>query len=230
MKRFLKWLLISLAVLFVLAIVGLVILYQSRDAIMGRLVARTIREQTGMEAEIGSFHFGLREPVVSIKDFKLRNPAGFGDTPFLVIPEVLVEYDPVALQQKKIHLIRVRFNLGELDIVKNAAGKTNLLEFGLALPNKESKEKKDSGLAEIKKRTGQDFEGVDELTVSIGTARFIDLKNPQNNREQKIGIENWKLKNVKTLYDLGALALLLSLRSDGFFKDVFGASVLDGWK
>ena len=125
MKRVLKWLLI----LFLLAVGALVVLFLARDVIMARIVVNSIREQTGMVAELGSFHVGLREPVVSIKDFKLHNPAGFGDAPFLVIPEIHVEYDKLALAQNKIHLTLVRFNLGELDIVKNEAGKTNLLEL-----------------------------------------------------------------------------------------------------
>ena len=229
MKRFFKWLLISVAALFTLAIVVVVVLFFSRDAIMRRVVQNNIRAQTGMVVEIGSFHVGLREPVVSLKNFKLRNPAGFGDTPFLVIPEVLVEYDQAALAQNKIHLTRVRFNLAELDIVKNASGKTNLLELGVTLPTRDEM-KKGGALGEWKKRTGLDFVGVDELVVSIGTARFIDLKNPANNREQKFGIENQTIKNLRQPADLAGLVLLLSVRSDGFFTDVFGADVLGGLK
>ena len=227
MKRVLKWLLI----LFLLAVGALVVLFLSRDAIARRLVISNIRAQTGMVAEMGSFHFGLREPVVTIKNFKLHNPAGFGDTPFLVIPEIHVEYDKLALTQNKIHLTLVRFNLGELDIVKNEAGKTNLLELGVRMPSREeiNQVKKGGGLAELKKR-GYDFAGVDELTVSIGTAKFIDLKNPANNREQKIGIEKQTVKNVKSRADLAGLGLLFTLRSDNFFTDIFGGDVWQGLK
>ena len=225
MKRVLKWLLI----LFLLAVGALVVLFLSRDAIARRLVISNIRAQTGMVAEMGSFHFGLREPVVTIKNFKLHNPAGFGDTPFLVIPEIHVEYDKLALTQNKIHLTLVRFNLGELDIVKNEAGKTNLLELGVTMPSKDQI-KKGGGLDEIKRRTGLDFQGVDELTVSIGMAKFIDLKNPQNNREQKIGIEKLAIKSVKSPADLAGLGVLFVLRSGDFFTEVFGSDVLQGLK
>ena len=228
MKRVLKWLL----ALLLLAIIALVVLFLSREALLRRMMVNSIRAQTGMVAELGSFHVGLREPVMSIKDFKLHNPAGFGDTPFLVIPEIHVEYDKLALAQNKIHLTLVRFNLGELDIVKNEAGKTNLLELGVALPSKEeiNHAKKGGGLDELKKRTGLDFQGVDELVVSIGTAKFIDLKNPANNREQKIGIEKLAIKNVKSPADLAGLGLLFVLRSDSFFTDIFGGDVLQGLK
>ena len=40
-----------------------------------------------------------------------------------------------ALVKNKIHLTLMRFNLGELDIVRNEAGQTNLFALGLALPS-----------------------------------------------------------------------------------------------
>ncbi len=231
MKRLIKWLLIAFVILLVLTGLSLTALFFGRDKIMRRIVEQNILAQTGMVAEIGSFHVGLREPVISLKDFKLRNPAGFGDTPLLMIPEVFVEYDQAALAHNKIHLTQVRFNLSELVIVKNEAGKTNLFELGLTLPSPQGKVKKDTGLAEFKKRTGLDFAGVDALKISIGTAKFIDLKNPQNNREQKIGIENLTLNNVKSPLELAVpLGLMLQLRSDNFFSDVFGTDVLGGLK
>ena len=228
MKRVFKWLLILLLIAVALLVVGLL----SLDRILRVVTEKRILAQTGMVAEIGEFHFGLRAPVVTIKDFKLRNPAGFGDTPFLIIPEIHVEYDKAALTQNKIHLTLVRFNLGELDIVKNEAGLTNLLSLGLTLPSKTelSHAKTGGGLDELKRRTGLDFQGVDELTVSIGTAKFIDLKNPANNREQKISIENLVIKNVKAPADLTGLALLFALRSDNFFTEIFGSNVLQGLK
>ena len=43
---------------------------------------------------------------------------------------------------------------------------------------------------DFKKQTGLDFKGIDVLNVSVGKAKFIDLKDQQNNREQNIGVEN----------------------------------------
>jgi predicted membrane metal-binding protein len=222
MKRALKWLLILLA----LGIAVLLVLFFSRDAILRHTAIANIREQTGLTAEIGTFHVGVREPVIQITDFKLQNPPGFGDAPMLVIKEVFVEYDLHALKQEKVlHVTRARFNLAELAIVKNAAGKTNLFELGLALPKEKSK--KGRGLDEFKRRTGLDFAGVDELILTVGTAKFIDLKNPANNREQNFAIEDHPLHHVTN--PTGVVALL-ALRSGDFFSKIFGTDVWDYWK
>jgi hypothetical protein len=57
--------------------------------------------------------------------------------------------------------------------------------------------------------------------VSVGTARFIDLKDPSHDRAQNIGIDNLVMKNVKTEADLAGLAALVALRG----SEVFGVLV-----
>jgi len=217
MKTILKWFAVVVLLLVVLAVIFLL----SLDTILRTVAVNRIRAQTGMDVEIGQFHLGLLDPVVTIKDLKIHNPPAFGGTPFLSIPEIHVEYDRDALKKNQIHLTLVRFNLGELDIVKNEAGETNILSLGVALPEK-GKEGSNKAMKQIKQQTGLDFAGVDVLNVSIGTAKFIDLKDPSNNREQKLGIDNLVMKNVKTPADLTGLALLVALRSGDFFTSVLG--------
>jgi len=210
-KRLFKW----LFRLFLLAVVLAIILLLSYNSILRAMMEHRIRAQTGMDAQIGKFSVGLLEPTVEIQDLRLYNPPAFGGTPFLKIPEIHVEYDRAALARHELRINLLRLNLGELDIVKNEAGQTNIFALGVALPAKSSKG--GSGAAVIKRQTGYDFKGVDVLNVSIGKARFIDLKDRRNNREQTIGIENLVIKNVKSENDLAGLAVLVALRGGDFF-------------
>ena len=131
------------------------IFFLSLDSILRVVIEHRIRAQTGMDAEIGEFHLGLAEPTVTIKDFKLFNPPRFGGTLFLDIPEIHVEYDRAALAKNEIHVTLLRFNLGELDIVKNEAGQTNIFSLGVALSReKAGREGKGKELVEFKKQTG----------------------------------------------------------------------------
>jgi uncharacterized protein involved in outer membrane biogenesis len=229
MKTFLKWLFGVMLLVVVLALVFLL----SLDTILRRVVENRIYAQTGMTAEIGKFHFGLSEPVVTIKDFKLYNSPEFGSAPLLEIPEIHVEYDSVALQNKQIHLTLVRLNLSELDIVKNEAGQTNLLSFGVKMPRQgQGGGSPATAMKEFKQNTGFEFKGIDTLNVSVGTVKFIDLKDPKNNREQHIGIENCVLTKTKdkpygvqTLDDLTGLGVLIALRGGDFFTSVFGTGM-----
>jgi uncharacterized protein involved in outer membrane biogenesis len=215
-----KWLFKWLFRLFLLAVVLIVILLLSLNSILRVYVEHQIRAQTGMDAEIGKFSVGLTEPTVTIQNFKLYNPPDFGGTPFLDIREIHVEYDRAALARHELHLTLLRFNLGELDIVKNEAGRTNIFSLGLTLPSKKSGGGKSA--VNFKKQTGFEFKSIDVLNVSVGTAKFIDLKDQRNNRTQKIGLDNCVLKNVKSQADLGGLAVLIALRGGDFFGSLVG--------
>lgn len=212
MKRIFKWLL----GLFLLAVLLVVIFILSLDSILRVVAEHNIRSQTGMEAEIGRFHVGLIDPVIQIENLRIYNPKGFGGTPFIDIPEIHVEYDKPALTSGEIHVTVLRFNLGELDIVKNEQGETNIFSMGVEVPSKEDL-KKNKGMEEFKKKTGLNFAGIDVLTVSVGTFKYIDLKDPKNNRTQVVGLENVPLRNVKVEADLVGLILDIMLHSDNFF-------------
>jgi len=206
---------------FVTLVILVVAFVLSLDSILRAVAEHNLRSNTGMYAEIGKFHLGLTEPVITIKDLKIYNAPEFGGAPFLSIPEIHVEYDRDALRRGQLHLTLMRFNLGELDIVKNEAGRTNLFALGLALPAKGAKESSADDAAnplhEFTRRTGLKFSQIDVLNVSVGKFQYIDLKDPRNDREQKVDIENAPIRNVKSVADLAGLAVLLSLRSGDFF-------------
>ena len=222
MKTLLKWFFALVLMLAVLAGVFLL----SLDTLLRVTAEQRIRAQTGMDAEIGKFHLGLLEPVITIKDLQIHNPPAFGGTPFLSVPEIHLEYDRAALFHREIHLTLLRLNLAELDIVKNEAGQTNLFLLGAALPAKKSATG-GNGAGDFHRQTGLAFKGLDVLNISIGTVKFIDLKNPHNNRAQKIGIENCVMKNVKSPTDLAGLAVLVALRGGDFFGSLAAPT---GWR
>jgi hypothetical protein len=213
-----KWIFKWLFRLFILAAALVVVFLLSYNSILRIVIQNRIRAQTGMDAEIGKFSLGLFSPTIEIQNLKIYNPPSFGGTLFLDIPEIHVEYDRAALAKREIHVTLMRFNLGELDIVKNEAGKTNIFSLGIGLPAKNS----GGGnlAANLKKQTGFDFKGIDVLTVSIGTAKYIDLKDQKNNRTQIIGIEDCPIRNVKSQTDLAGLTTLVALRGGDFFKSL----------
>jgi hypothetical protein len=214
MKRLFKWFLR----LFLLAVVLVVILLLSLDTVLRLYLEYQIHAQTGMETKIGKFTLGLVRPTVTIQDFKLFNPPDFGGTPFLDIREIHAEYDPQALSKREFHLALLRFNLDELNIVKNEAGKTNLFSIAGAVSVKRTGAKTK---ADFTRQTGLKFTGIDVLNVSIGTLKFVDLQDQRRNCEQNIGLTNCVMKNVKSPADLTGLALLVALRGGDVFGSLF---------
>jgi len=215
-----KWLFKWLFRLFVLAVVLVVILLLSLNSILRVVMEHRIRAQTGMDAEIGKLTVGLLEPTLEIQNLRLYNPPAFGGTPFLNIPEIHLEYDRAALARHELHFTLVRINLSEFDIVKNEAGQTNI--FALGLPVSAKTPKTGNAAAELKRQTGYDFKTIDVLNVSVGTLRFIDLKDQRNNRTEKVDIANWPVRNLKSPNDLLPLMVFMELRSNYFFSSLLG--------
>jgi len=218
MKWLFKWALRLFLLLVVLAVVAVLLI----DPICRLVIQNRIREQTGMDAHIGEFSLGLLSPTVSIRDLKIYNSKDFGGTLFLDIPEIHAEYDRAALAESDLRVTLLRFNLGELDIVKNQAGQTNIFSLAaVKLPKKVSG--KPSKPVSFTKETGLEFKGIDVLNVSVGKLQFIDLNDQRNNRTQVVGISNLVIKNVKSPADLTGLGLLVGLRSGDFFNPLVDA-------
>lgn len=195
-----------------LVVVLIVILLLSLNSILRVVIEHNIREQTGMDAEIGRFKLGWTKPIIEIQDLKIYNSPQYGGTPFLDIPEIHIEYDRLALAKKDLHLTLVRFNLAELVIVKSQKGQINIYDLG-----KTTQKKTGVTQPSFKKQTGYDFKGIDVLNVTFDKAKYIDLQNRRNDREQTIGIQNWVVPKVKTANDLAGLVTFIGLRSNHVF-------------
>jgi hypothetical protein len=207
-KRLFKWIL-RLAVLVAVLVAVLLVL---KDSILRVVTERRIHSETGMKVKIGKLSFSLFSPVVTIENLMLYNTTEFGGTPFLDVRELHLELDPVGLAEHKLHVKLMRFNLAELDVVKNEAGQTNV--FSMMNKVKLPGSNKGGSGAPLK---GFDFTGIDVLDLSLGKARFVDLKNPAKNMEISLGLRNQVFKNVKSDADLYGILFMIWLRSGGKF-------------
>jgi hypothetical protein len=103
----------------------------------------------------------------------------------------------------------MRFNLAEIDVVKNEAGLTNIVN----LTARSSSKAPPRGGA--KRLSDFEFTGIDTLNLSLGKLRYVDLKNPRNSRELVLNVRDRVLKNVKSESDLYGLLILIWLRKGG---------------
>jgi len=205
-----KWLFKWAFRIIALAILAVVLLLVFKDTILRLVAEHQIRAETGMDVKIGRFSSGLFSPVVTIENLKLYNTPEFGGAEFLIIPELHVEFDADALTRQQLRIKLIRFNLAELDVVKNQAGQTNLVTMLAKMPK--------GKIAPHGIHVGGrkfEFESIDVLNLSLGRTRFIDLKNHQNDREVALNLENQVFNNIKTEGDVYGIMFLIWLRSGG---------------
>ena len=202
MKKLFKWL-FRLALVLVLLIVLLILFL---DPIAKALVERRIRQQTGLPVKIGKLTVGLRRPTLSIENFKLGNSPDFGGSTFIDVPLLRIQYDLPTLRARRIHLNTVLLNLGELHIVQNKNGRTNLQAL--------QEQQKQKSSASASGESGLEFTGIDTLRLTIGRLKFSSDKNSALNKETYVGYKNETVKNVKSLKDLEPLIARISLEKD----------------
>jgi len=199
MKKLFKWL-FRLALVLVVLIVLLILL---RDPIAKAWVETRIRQQTGLPVKIGKLSVGLRQPTLSIDNFKLGNSPDFGGSTFIGVPLLRVQYDLAALRSRRIHLNTVLLNLGELHIVQNKDGKTNLQALQERATEKSSSSGPGGATAE--------FDGIDTLTLTVGRLKFTSAKDEARDEEAYVGYKNESVKNVRSFKDLEPLIARIRL-------------------
>ena len=198
MIRLIKWVFIVVLVV-ISAAVGLVL---SRDKIAKTAMEQQIRSQTGMDVKIGKLSTSLLSPVATIENLTLYNTAEFGGTPFLHIRELHIEFDREALAHRELHFKLLKLNIGELSVVKNDLGQTNIVTMMAA--------------AKLKPPTGAvDFKGIEVANFSIGKISYLDLKNQKNNRQMNVNLQNQVFRNLNTLGDFYGAFVLIWIRGSG---------------
>ena len=209
MRCLIRWLFRLVVVLVGLALV----LYLAKDSILRRMAEQRLRARTGLDVQIGRLSSGIFSPIVTVEDFKVFNSAEFGGTPFVNIPELHVELDADALSRHQLHVKLMRFNLAELDVVRNEAGQTNI--YSILNKVKAEASKEGSSMPSLLKDF--EFTGIDVLNLTLGKANFIDLKEPKHNREIQVNLRNQVFRGVKSDADLYGILFMIWLRSGGNF-------------
>lgn len=197
MLRVIKWVMIITLIIVAVA-VGLVL---SRDKIAKTAMEQQIRAQTGMDVKIGKLSTKLLSPVATIESLTLYNTAEFGGTPFLNIRELHIEFDREALAHRELHFKLLKLNIGELFVVKNDLGQTNIVSMMNA--------------AKLKTPTGAvTFKGIEVANFSISRISYLDLKNQKNNRLLNVNLQNQVFRNMNTAEDFfGTFVLIWQRKS-----------------
>jgi hypothetical protein len=190
--------------LLLLAIVLVAALVLLKDTLARNYAEAQIRRETGFDAKIGRLEFSLFEPTLTIENFVLYNPADFGGSPCLEMPELHIEYNRDELAFRRFHIKLLRLNIRELNIVLDRQGRTNIVELL----------RKAAGDEASSRRTNEyTFTGADMLNLSVGTIRYTNLRFPARNQEIHLGLRNETVPNVRSQDDLAGILFKVLLRA-----------------
>lgn len=211
MKKWLKWIGITLAALVVFSFV--------RDLALKSVVTAVASRVIGAPVRMDGFSLGLMRQSVRITGLRVYNPPGFPREAFVDIPIVSVDMDSSALFQGKLHLERVEFTLKELVLVKNKEGKSNLDSLKVA-GKQEKGDKKPAREMALQ---------IDLLKLQMGRVVQKDFRvKPPSVEAHEIGISK-TYKDITSPQQLAALILMEPMKSAGIKgAALYGAAALTG--
>ena len=194
MKRLLRWVAGSTAILLAL----IAVLLFSRNWILKQVAIRSVTENTGLLAEIGSIHSGLRSPFLQLQKVKLFNQPEFGGGLLLDAPEFYARFDAALAAAGRLHFTEMRVNIAELTVIRDAQGRLNLDHLEKEYRKRDEQRRRRRG----KHTNEMEFAGIDRLNVSIGRILYVDHEKPKRNATLRIGLTNEVTTSIKTEDDL----------------------------
>jgi uncharacterized protein involved in outer membrane biogenesis len=200
MRRLIRWAFRLFILLLVLGVAGVLLL----NTIARQVMESRLRAATGMDVRIGLVDIGLLSPTITIQNLKIYNKADFGGSIFIDMPELHLEYDPMAVRSGQLHFKLVRLDLSEITLVQDKKGRLNVQD--LEKKSRATSAGNQTAAANIK------FTGVDVFNLSLGKFRISNLAT---GREEEIdfNIKNQISRNVKSEADLQGLSILLAARA-----------------
>jgi hypothetical protein len=196
-RKLLRWA-AGLVVAVVVLLVAVVLL---RDLWLKPIAAWSIEEETGLRAVIGGISTSLGSGAVRVWDVRLYNPPEFGGALMADIPELAVEIAPGLASAGKLHFRNLKLVLTELNVVQNAAGRSNL--DGVEKRVRERMHKR-------RLRKGEKFEfefaGIDRMQITLRKVTYTDLKPPARIRTLDLAVNDEVVNSLMTEEELGRWA------------------------
>jgi uncharacterized protein involved in outer membrane biogenesis len=200
MKKVIKILLIACAVVAVLAL--------AKNTLAKIAVSTTVRAVTGLKLGIQRINVGILSTDVGAKGIRLMNPRGFPDRVMMKVADLYVDYDTRAFLRGTVHLEKVKVDLEEFTVIRNADGKLNVN----SIKAMQTVKKERATQAPRQKRAKPTSFQIDLLELRVGKVIYKDYSggDPPKVREFNVQIEE-KYRNITNPSLLAALIVTRAL-------------------
>ncbi len=110
-------------------LVLVVIAFLARSFIAEKAVEVGAEKMTGFPLEVGNMSVGMALNNVTAQDIKLKNSSEFGDSVFVDMPELKLDYHLLSMAGSEPHVKEMFLHINEMVVVKNAQGQTNVMKL-----------------------------------------------------------------------------------------------------
>ncbi|MCQ9208701.1 MAG: AsmA family protein [Omnitrophica bacterium] len=169
----------SLKICLVLILLIVLTLAFFRHSLCRFLIYSAASKATGLELSIEDLHLDILNSSLYLRGVTLFNPPGFKNKTLAKAKEISIEYDLLGSLKRGFHLRQVKVDIGEVNIIRDEKGTSNLSSFKKKKASLEPS-KKDSATSSTQRKVKRSKEEVrpkfliDRLEISLEKATFID--------------------------------------------------------
>ena len=156
------------------AVGGLMFLYNSKDWIIRNAVVKAVEEATGVSAHLGNLRVELLQGTGALKDFRMGNPKGFSREDLISIKEGKVAVDASAVTSSVVRIKSV--DMSGVGILFEGSGKRNNMNALKAQINSRSA-KPQSGKVDQAKKIRIDSFVLRNVQVDVRMAGIVKVGN-----------------------------------------------------
>lgn len=207
-RRVLKWTLIIVSVLLVLAGLALLLV----DPVVKAVAEKRLTRAIGMKVTIDDIDAGVFRSEVTVTGLRIFYRSEFGGKTLLVLPELHVDYNWDALRRRKVlHLEEMRLHIGWVNLVVNTKGETFFERYKKSISRQKRSESplKGNPSSPRNEKLRQGFAGIEELKLTLGKLRVTDMRRPGWSEEYGVNLKNAVFRDLRTREDFETMSLQL---------------------
>ena len=204
MKKLLKFLLWLFAIMIVLIVVA----YLTAGIWLKTAVSTIVPRITKTSASLGEADISLFTGKISLKEFKIGNPAGFQKPNAFELGEIFVKFEPKSLLTSKIIINEIKIDgtkidaeIAQFDTMNLVILNDNVREF---LGNSTAQKPIDAENKEVKKEAASKAVIVKDLKITNSSLDFALMSKTLNIKLPDIHEQNIGEKKKETLPELVA--------------------------
>lgn len=205
----------------------------AKDFIVKAVLEKTLEALSGLKVSADSIDVGIFNTSIRVKNLAILNPPSFPDSLMAEINHLYVDYDITSPFRKEIHIRDMVFDVGLVNVIRNAKGENNLnsLKIVKKLERINNGEKNNNAVPGIR---------IDRLHLKGGRVIYKDYTKAPYPAITKFEIRvDEQYENITNPYELVSLIVSRSLVKtdpssiigfdltplEGQFKDVMSKGV-----
>jgi len=187
------------AIVILVVLITLATLSLTKELILRHWLEEAFEKHLNLQVRVQEIYISLFKPRLTFDGVYVSNPINYGRHWLANVSEVVIEYDLPALVRRSFRVKRMKLDILEINMVKDANGQINLNSIS-QLP------------ANAKEHLNLSIE---TLSLSIRRVTYQDLTMAVPIKVYDLNLKNMLFQNVDTLEDLSRLIAVKILERIG---------------